>query len=127
MVEPAGEDIERRCCVLVVEDELFISMELEAALTDAGYRVLGPAASVNDALELLSKERPHLAILDFNLGGEKVTPVALKLKSIGVPFVLASASDGGELARYAVFADVGNLGKPTDLKRLLNAVRDLHR
>jgi DNA-binding response OmpR family regulator len=88
--------------------------------------VLGPANSVNDALELLSQERPNVAVLDFNLGGEKVTPVALQLKSLGVPFVLASASNAAEFARYPVFADVGNAGKPTDVKRLLNMLRALH-
>lgn len=111
--------------VLVVEDELFIGMELEAALTEAGFRVLGPAPSVEVALDLLADERPGVAVLDFNLGREKVTPVALLLKSLGVPFVLTSASDAAELARYSVLDDIENLGKPTDLVRLIDVVRAL--
>lgn len=111
--------------VLVVEDELFIGMELEAALTEAGFRVLGPAASVAIALDLLADERPGVAVLDFNLGREKVTPVALLLKSLGIPFVLTSASDVAELGRYSVLDGIENLGKPTDLDRLVAVVSSL--
>lgn len=46
---------------------------------------------------------------------QKVTPVALQLKSLGVPSILTSASDANELARYSVFANIDNIGKPTDL------------
>lgn len=113
-------------CVLIVEDEFLIAMDLKTALTDERFRVLGPAATVKDALELLSKERPDAAVLDVNLGREKVTPVALCLTSLGIPFVLASASDAAELAQYPVFSGVANLGKPTDLKRLVDAIRALH-
>lgn len=125
MRNPIG-DLEHRTCVLVVEDEVFLAMELETALIEGGFRVLGPAASVKDALDLLGGECPDAAVLDFNLGREKVTPVALQLKSLGVPFVLASASSTAELSRYAVLADIPNLGKPTDLMRLVAAVRTLH-
>ena len=56
------------------------------------------------------------------LGRERVTPVALLLKSLGVPFILASASDASDLAPHAVLADAVNLGKPTDMKRLVQVV-----
>ena len=111
--------------VLVVEDEFFIAIELESALTKAGFKVLGPASSVNQALGLLRKQRPDAAVLDVTLGSEKVTPVAQLLKSWGVPFILASASDPAELARYTVLAGVLNLGKPTDMKHLVEVVRSL--
>jgi two-component system, response regulator PdtaR len=62
--------------VLVVEDEFFIAMDLEATLTKAGYRVLGPAATVMDALKLLCDHDPDAALLDVNLGNHRVTPVA---------------------------------------------------
>ncbi|MBB3302564.1 DNA-binding response OmpR family regulator [Rhizobium sp. BK077] len=123
MDDPAEVDVEGRRCVLVVEDELLIAMELTAALTAGGFRVLGPAASVDHALDLVSKERPHAAVLDFNLVGEKVTPVALQLKALGVPFVLASAVHPTELAVHSALADVANIGKPTDLKRLVDALK----
>jgi DNA-binding response OmpR family regulator len=120
-----GDDVELTLTVLVVEDEVFLAMELEAALVEGGFRVLGPAGSVEDALYLLDDERPQVAVLDFNLGREKVIPVAVRLKALGVPFVLASASGQSELARYEVLADVANLGKPTDMVLMLDAVREL--
>lgn len=120
--EQTGDD---RTCVLVVEDELFIGIELEMALSSEGFRVIGPAATVEDALDLIAVDRPHAAVLDFNLGRDKVTPVALQLRSLGVPFVLASATAAEELARYEVLAMVTNVGKPTDAKRLVKAIREL--
>ncbi|QKK20442.1 response regulator [Rhizobium indicum] len=123
MDDPAEIDVEGRRCVLVVEDEVLIAMELKAALIDEGFRVLGPAASVDHALDLVSEERPHAAVLDFNLVGEKVTPVALQLKALGVPFVLASAVHATELAAHPVLAGVANIGKPTDPKRLVEALK----
>jgi DNA-binding response OmpR family regulator len=112
-------------CILVVEDEMFIAFELQRALNDGGFRVLGPVASLEDALHLLDDQRPDAAVLDFNLGREKVTPVALQLETTGIPFVLASATDATELARYTVFAHTLNIGKPTDMKRLVSVLRTM--
>lgn len=123
MDDPAETDVEGRKSVLVVEDEVLIAMELKAALIEGGFRVLGPAASVDHALDLVSEERPHAAVLDFNLVGEKVTPVALQLKALGVPFVLASAVHATEFAAHPVLAGVPNIGKPTDLKRLVEVLK----
>jgi DNA-binding response OmpR family regulator len=50
--------------VLVVEDEFLIAMELELLLGRHGYRVLGPAATVAEALRLLAAEAPDAALLD---------------------------------------------------------------
>lgn len=127
MTEREDDSFEDRMSVLIVEDEFFIAMELEAALKEGGFRVLGPAATVEDALCLLGDVRPDAAVLDFNLGRETVTPVALHLQSLGVPFILASASGGRELARYDVLADATNVGKPTDPVRLVQALHSLSR
>src|SRR5687768_15796697 len=78
--------------VLVVEDEFLIAMDLEAMLREHGWRVLGPAATVATALSLLQDgEMPDVALLDVNLRGETVVPVAEVLRERGVPIVLASA------------------------------------
>ena len=65
--------------VLIVEDETLIAMDLQDMLEDAGYRVIGPVGSVAAALQLLGSERPDLALLDVNLGGENVFKVASEL------------------------------------------------
>ena len=83
--------------VLVVEDEFLIAMDLELLLQRHGWRVLGPAATVDEALRLLARRERPVALLDVNLRGELVTPVAEELRARGVPFVLASAYDGHEL------------------------------
>jgi two-component system, response regulator PdtaR len=108
--------------VLVVEDEILIAMDLELLLRRHGWRVLGPAGTVAEARRLLAGQTPDVALLDFNLRGEPVTPVAEELRARGVPFVLASAYDNRGLTRAAALAEVPNLGKPTDEPRLLAAL-----
>ena len=71
---------------------------------------VGPAATVDQALRLLAGETPDVALLDINLRGELVTPVAEELRARGVPFVLASAYDGHVLGVVA-------LGQGTERRR----------
>ena len=78
--------------VLVVEDEFLIAMDLTLLLHQHGWRVLGPAATVADALRLLRGETPDVALLDVNLRGEPVTAVAEELRARGVPFVLLTVA-----------------------------------
>ncbi len=77
--------------ILVVEDESLIAMLLEMALQDEGCIVVGPASRVAEALEL-AVDGQHLdgALLDVNLAGEAVFPVAEALASRAVPFLLLS-------------------------------------
>ena len=107
--------------VLVVEDEFLIAMDLELLLLRHGWRVLGPAATVDQALRLLRGATPDVALLDVDLRGKPVAPVAAELRARGVPFVLASAYDGPGL-REAVLAGAPAVGKPTDERRLLAAL-----
>ena len=80
--------------VLVVEDEIFASMLVEDELRDAGATVLGPAPSVGDALRLVEAAAADggisAAVLDINLDGRHVAPVADRLAALGVPFVFAT-------------------------------------
>ena len=107
--------------VLVVEDEFLIALDLEQLLRRHGWRVLGPAATMAAALRLLAGETPDVAVLDVDLRGEPVTPVAAELRARGVPFVLASAYHVPALAAAAL-AGAPNVGKPTDERRLLAAL-----
>lgn len=110
--------------VLLVEDEMMIAWDMEQTLTAAGLRVLGPAASVESALKLIRFERPDAAILDLNLRGELVTPVARRLRQMGVPFVLSTAynhlRDGEE-----EFTGVENLGKPLASARCVEVLGEM--
>jgi len=112
----------RSLLVLVVEDEFLIAMDLEAMLREHGWRVLGPAATVEEALRLLDGgETPDVALLDVNLRGRTVAPVAEVLRERSVPIVLASAYDqAGPLAE--VLAELPNVGKPVHQRYLLGAL-----
>ncbi len=89
---PAAEPGERGVVglrVLIVEDSLLLSLELEQGLIDAGAEVVGCAAEVDEAMGMLSLSF-DAAVLDANLNGEAVTPVAAALAARGTPFVFAT-------------------------------------
>ena len=73
--------------ILIVEDQLVITLDLEQAILDAGGRVIGPAADVSDALRLLNVERVDAAILDVDLQREDVSLVVEMLLDRGIPFI----------------------------------------
>ena len=76
--------------VMVVEDELLVAMLIEDTLVEYGYDVVGPFSNVADALVAAREERIDLALLDVNLRGERVYPVAELLERRGIPFLLLS-------------------------------------
>jgi len=104
--------------ILVVEDEVLISMLIETILEDAGYRV-ALAHSVPEALDAVGQDGPDLAILDLNLRGQKVYPVAEKLGSLGTPFIFATGGGGHDIEG---FPGCPWVGKPFDERELLGAV-----
>jgi CheY-like chemotaxis protein len=80
--------------VLVVEDEAAISMLLEDMLTDFGCAIVGPAARLAVALDMAQGESFDIAILDVNLAGESIYPVAEALASRNQPFVFSTGYGG---------------------------------
>ncbi|MCA1501669.1 hypothetical protein I6F28_33690 [Bradyrhizobium sp. NBAIM14] len=108
---------------MVVEDEYLIALELDTELRAAGYRVIGPIADVDAALELLKDDRPDGAVLDVNLAGEWVTPVAEALKAMAVPFILASGYVAADLQAEPVLREAANVGKSWRSEDLLKTLR----
>ncbi|SDB15918.1 response regulator [Belnapia rosea] len=106
--------------VLVVEDEALVAMLVEDALLDAGALVLGPVATVAEALALLERDMPDVAVLDLNLAGETSTPVADALAARGVPFVVATGYGADGLPPG--HAEVPVLAKPYDPDDLTTAL-----
>lgn len=121
--DPAPPHIE--ICVLVVEDEFLIAMELNDVLRGAGFRVIGPVNTVAVALDRIQAERPDAAVLDVSLRGERVTPVAEALRAMGVPYVLTSAYGAADLAEEPSLAAARNVGKPTQPAKLIGTLREL--
>jgi DNA-binding response OmpR family regulator len=83
--------------VLVVEDEMFLAMFMQDSLADFGYDVVGPVARVAHAVKLASSERLDGAILDINVAGAEVFPVARELAERSIPFIFVSGYDADNL------------------------------
>ncbi len=97
-------------CVLVVEDEFLVALDMQIVLAEAGFDVLGPAGNVAEALRLIDDRQPDAALLDNNLNGESVGPVAVALAGRSVPFAFVSGNDRSSLP--PAFDHVLLLGKP---------------
>jgi CheY-like chemotaxis protein len=83
--------------ILVVEDEMLVLMNIELALSDFGCCIIFVAATVSQALALLSQQDFDLAILDVNLADGKSYPVADALSKRRIPFAFSTGcSDHGD-------------------------------
>lgn len=86
--------------ILIVEDESLVAMLLETILEDMGCVTVGPIANIDDALALLASDEAETldgALLDVNVAGREVFPVADVLKARGVPFVFSTGYGQGGL------------------------------
>ena len=83
--------------VLIVEDEMLVALLIEDLLMDLGCSTLGPCGSVPVALDVVRTEAFDLAILDVNLAGKKVYPVADALAERNIPFLFLSGYGEGAL------------------------------
>jgi CheY-like chemotaxis protein len=97
--------------VLVAEDQALLALDLEMPLRELGCAVLGPAASVAEALRLVGPGRPDAALLDLNLLDGSAVPVAAALASAGVPFALLTGH-AGELPDHPALRGAPRLDKP---------------
>lgn len=87
--------------ILVVEDEALIALMVEDMLTAMGGMVVGPAATIEQAMTLLRSEALDGAVLDVNLRGERIDPVADALTARGVPMMFATGYGEVQLASGA--------------------------
>ncbi|WP_420143007.1 response regulator [Sphingobium sp.] len=76
--------------VLLVEDELFVALDIQDTIEDAGFSVDGPYISVSSALTAVGSALPDCAILDVQLADGEVYPVADALVAAGVPVIFHS-------------------------------------
>ena len=109
--------------VLVVEDEALVSMLVEDMLTDLGCTVVGPAAEIEEALKLAGSADIDAALLDVNLGGRPIFPVADALRSRGVPFAFASGyGEAGISDDHKGSAVLQKPFREADLRRVLEGL-----
>ncbi len=106
--------------ILIVEDEPLIAMMLEDFLESLGHSIAASCDSVGTALAEVEKGGFDLAILDVNLKGESVWPVATRLRERSIPFVLAS---GGHVdPPPPEFLAVPMIDKPYTIDRVTPAI-----
>jgi CheY-like chemotaxis protein len=109
--------------VLVVEDEYLIRMLLEDMLADLGYAVAAAVGTVTEARELAANGDFSAAILDVNLDGQEIFPVADILKERGLPFVFVTGY--GERSLPEPYRDRPALQKPFQADQLKAALAGL--
>ena len=120
---PVGNIPRRR--VLIVEDDYLIADDLAYSLEDLGMEVVGPAPSVEAALQLLEDEGERLdgAVLDINLRDQRVYPVANALTARGVPFVFTTGYDPETIPQ--AYAAAPRCEKPVDKRKLVRWLSDV--
>lgn len=109
--------------VLVVEDEVLIGMLVEDMLRDLGYEIAGNASRVDEAVKLARELEVDAAILDVNLNGQEIYPVAEILSGRGIPFVFATGY--GERGLPQAFQKRPTLQKPFQQESLERKLAEL--
>lgn len=101
---------EERRRILVVEDEWLIAMDTAMMIEDQGHVVVGPAANIAMAMDLIHGSSIDAAFLDITLGTENSFPIAEKLFELGVPVTFVSAYGKKEIP--SKFRKFDMLSKP---------------
>ncbi|MBA4798235.1 response regulator [Rhizobium rosettiformans] len=103
--------------ILIVEDDVFISMDAADAVARAGVNVI-TTESVRDALEILDTEHISGAILDFQVRDGAVTPIVQRLRRNGIPFRIVSGSAIKEIEENGIPQELC-ASKPADYRQVL--------
>lgn len=111
--------------VLIVEDEHLVALALADDLEDAGAIVLGPASTVDAALDLVDRHDIEVAVLDIKLQSEMVFPVADRLSARGVPFLFTTGFDAGVVPDE--YSQVPKCDKPANVTTIMTILAELTR
>ena len=111
--------------VLVVEDEALIAMDIQSIMENAGYRVVGPVSNVQAALAIVAREKPHIALLDINLGRSNVFELADALARSDIPMLFVTGHSRATLT--GAHKDRPMVAKPFLPDVLLAAMKDLRK
>ena len=107
--------------VLIVEDQYLIADEMRRLVTALGGTVVGPCATVDEAIARLKSDAVQFAVLDLNLRGHSAEPVAAELTRRAIPFAFASGYEDWVIP--SSYADHLWLEKPVTAKALAEVVR----
>lgn len=107
--------------VFVVEDEFLLAMQIEQELLSRGCSMIGPFGKLAEAIDAAPRHQFDLALLDVNLSGEMVYPLADDLMRQRIPFVLVSGYGASNIPER--FRASPRVPKPSDPKALFDAIR----
>ncbi len=106
--------------VFLVEDEVMIRMMVVDMLEELGYRVAAEAGEINEAKRLAQCAEFDIAILDVNVNGKLITPVAEVIKARSLPFIFATGYGSSGLPEE--YRDRPTLQKPFQLETLARVI-----
>ena len=121
---PAPVAIDRPC-ILLVEDDFLVGMEVEAGLGEAGFEVAGIAATAEEAVAIAAQRRPALVVMDIRLAGRRDgVDAALEIfRTLGIRSLFASAHGDAQVrARAEPARPLGWVAKPYRVQTLVRAV-----
>ena len=110
--------------IMVVDDEALVLFDLVMTIEDLGYAVFCDSISVPEALECLGDDCPDAALLDIDVGGTLVWPLARVLKERGCPIAFVSANGAHEELR-GEFANAGFIDKPASSSQIERTLEKL--
>ena len=109
--------------VLVVEDEYLVAILIEEILESAGCIVMGPIPRLREALEAVDHDDYDAAVLDVNLAGERINPVADALSERNVPFLFVTGYGANSLP--SEYAERPYVCKPFRMAELIGALSNV--
>lgn len=109
-----------RLKILLVEDEILVALVLEDSIEGLGHEIVATAGTVQHALDIVKQKRLDLAILDVNVAGQHVFPVADLLAERGIPFCFATGY--GKRGLKAPYQDCPVLMKPFTERQLAEMI-----
>ena len=107
--------------ILIAEDEFLVGVHLEEDLRSAGCSIVGPFSTLEMATRASHRERFDVAILDVNLNGDMVFPLADELSARGIPFIFLTGYISADLPER--FRKSPQISKPHDPAVLLKEIQ----
>ncbi|MGP1346414.1 MAG: response regulator [Phycisphaerales bacterium] len=117
---PFEQDIKR---VLLVEDEFLVALSIKTMLENMGFEVIGPAASIEDAMRMLDDAAVDAAVLDINIIGGTSVPIARLLQVQSRPFVFVTGYQSPSHLLPNGLKSITRLTKPVEERALSAALR----
>jgi two-component SAPR family response regulator len=124
VMDPGAGPLPAMKRVLLVEDDFLVGVGIKSILERLGYEVVGPVASIEQALRTLETEEVDAAVLDINIIGGTSVPVAQVLQVKDRPFIFVTGYQSPSHMLPETLRTVQRLSKPVDERALSKALRE---